>query len=134
MRTVFVGGVAQRRYLQQHECELEHAPAVCPRAAGRDQGSSSVGVEGVVLATQRGDLGVDTLVSHHAVHEPETLQRIVVRQQVGDPISQPPRDLRRLRDGIHRLGPEMRREVCGLGFLELQPGGVAGGDRFQTGA
>ena len=79
-----VGRVAQCGDLHQHEGELEHTPAVRRRPPRRHLGGGLVGLQGVVLAAQRRDLGVDTLVSHHTVHEPEALQGVLVVDEVGD--------------------------------------------------
>ena len=87
--------------------------------------------------TDIGDLGVDALVGHDAVHEGEAAAGLGSRPGVGheevNAVGELVGDLTGLLDGFLGHLRQVLRESCAMPLLLVEPGGVGGGDGPQPG-
>lgn len=127
-----VAGVCERGQVQQQEGQLEGAPAAVLRQVGRLDRVLE-GHRGSASPTACGD-GVDALVPHGAVGEPEGVQGFrIVPQQVDaglDPVRCPPGEAHVLR-GLGPVRVKFGGRVVHRLLLPLDPGAVAVHQRKQ---
>ena len=127
------GGHSQRGELEQDERELERAPDRGVRALADPGHCVHIGQSWISAAVGR-DLGVDSLVAHHRVHEPEASQRLRVGGQVLQADGEPRVHLPGLVDHVGRSDAEVCRQLGRSGGLAVQPVTVAVDQWRQAGA